>query len=344
MAAVQRLGRTPRKGRGASSLLRGYQLFASQNLDETHAFMDSKEFFFDMRSRDAGALDIVSRVAYLPGTFIGCIHYGAAVSAGGRYDRQRDDFWVHFPLRGNSEMVSKAGSLPCNPTRAVVISAHGHFLRSEADSERITLSVSKATAMRQLEALLGDAPSRRLEFLPDFDLTAVHARRLRRQMDLVIADLDEVGPRGIGSVATNLYEQLLVTGLLLGQPNNYTTALQRLDNKVAPGDVKRAIDFIEAHVHLPMTLLDIARAAGVPGRTLLEHFKSHRSISPMRYLRQARLARVRAALMRADNDESITQIAMSWGFCHLGRFAGEYRELYGETPSQTYRRGRTAPR
>ena len=93
-----------------------------------------------------------------------------------------------------------------------------------------------------------------------------------------------------------MYEQLIVTGLLLGQPNNYTAALQRLENKVAPGDVKRAIDFIEAHLHLPISLADIARASGVPGRTLLEHFKDHRSVSPMRYLRDARLARVRDAL------------------------------------------------
>ncbi len=344
MAGWKPLGRTPGSLRGASPLLRHHQLFASTNLDQTHAFMDSKEFFFDMRSRDTGALDIVSRVAYLPGTFIGCIYYGAAVSAGGRPDRQKDDFWVHFPLRGNSEMVSKAGSLPCNPTRAVIISAHGHYLRSEAGSERVTLTVSKATAMRQLEALLGDVPTRRLEFLPDFDFTAEHARRLRRQMHLVIADLDEAGPAGIGSVMLNMYEQLLVTGLLLGQPNNYTAALERLENKVAPGDVKRAIDFIESNLHLPVTLADIALASGVPGRTLLEHFKSHRSISPMRYLRDARLARVRDALMRADQDESVTQIALAWGFSHLGRFAADYRERYGEAPSQTCLRGRAARR
>jgi transcriptional regulator GlxA family with amidase domain len=113
-----------------------------------------------------------------------------------------------------------------------------------------------------------------------------------------------------------------------------------LENSVAPGDVKRAIDFIEAHLHLPLTLADIARAAGVPGRTLLEHFKSHRSVSPMRYLRDARLAKVRDSLIRADSGERITQIAMTWGFSHLGRFAVDYRALFGESPSETHRRGR----
>jgi AraC-like DNA-binding protein len=341
---IEQSGNTPGVRSGASPLLRSHQLFASRNLDETHAFMDRVEFRFEMRPRDAGALDVVSRVAYLPGIFIGCIHYGAAVSAGGRPDRQKDDFWVHFPLRGNSEMVSKAGSLPCNPRRAVVISAHGHLLRSEAGSERVTLSVPKATAMTQLAALLGEVPSRRLEFVPEFDLEAPYARRLRRQMHLTIADLDEAGPHGLSPVMLSMYEQLIVTGLLLGQPNNYTAALQGLENKVAPGDVKRAIDFIEAHLQAPVTLADIARASGVPGRTLLEHFKAHRSVSPMRYLRHARLARAREALMRADKDESVTRIAMTWGFGHLGRFAIDYRDQFGETPFETYRRGRNAQR
>jgi AraC-like DNA-binding protein len=30
-------------------------------------------------------------------------------------------------------------------------------------------------------------------------------------------------------------------------------------------------------------------------------------------------------------------VAMRWGFTHLGRFAGAYRDRYGVTPSQTLR-------
>jgi transcriptional regulator GlxA family with amidase domain len=75
---------------------------------------------------------------------------------------------------------------------------------------------------------------------------------------------------------------------------------------------------------------------------LLEHFKNHRSVSPMRYLREARLARVRQALISADGSASVTDIAMEWGFHHLGRFALEYRGQFGESPSETFRRSRAA--
>lgn len=325
---------------GTGTLLSRYKVFASKNLDETHAYMERREYFFEMSPRDADTLDIVSRMVALPNTRMGRIYYGPAVLTAPRGDGP-EQFLINFALRGNSEIANKARSFECSPTRsAVTCSTEGYVMRSAADSERVTFHVSKAAVMTQLAALLGDEPERRLEFLPELDFETAHGRRLRRQVDHAIADLDEVGPEGSSPLMLNMYEQLILTGLLLNQTSNYTAALHCLENKIAPGDVKRAIDFIEAHLHLPITLVDIARASGIPGRTLLEHFKDHRSVSPMRYLRNARLARVRQALVRTDCAGSVTQIAMEWGFNHLGRFAVEYRNQFGESPSETLRRSR----
>jgi AraC-like DNA-binding protein len=52
-------------------------------------------------------------------------------------------------------------------------------------------------------------------------------------------------------------------------------------------------------------------------------------------LRDARLAEARRALQQAGSGQSITDIAMSWGFSHLGRFAIAYRRRFGETPRAT---------
>ena len=60
----------------------------------------------------------------------------------------------------------------------------------------------------------------------------------------------------------------------------------------------------------------------------------------MRYLRNARFERARTALLRAEPEESVTDIAAAWGFTHLGRFAIEYRRRFGERPSDTIRRHR----
>jgi AraC-like DNA-binding protein len=302
--------------------------------------MHGDRLAFDVHPRDARSLDLVSRGALLPGSWIGYIRYGAAGVVWTPPDCEPPEtFWVLFPLRGHSEIATKTERLECSPTRSAVYPS-GLAHRSGEGSERVTFQVSKATLIRQLEALLGDPPVRKLEFMPSLDLETPFGRRLRRHVSRVIADFDDAGPEGINPTMLTMYEQLIVTELLVGQPHNYTAALHGLENKIAPGDVKRAIDFIEANVQQPLTLTDIARASRVPGRTLLEHFKLHRGVSPMRYVRNTRLARVRDALMRGDRSESVTEVATEWGFTHLGRFAVEYREQFGESPSETLQRSR----
>lgn len=59
-------------------------------------------------------------------------------------------------------------------------------------------------------------------------------------------------------------------------------------------------------------------------------------MSPVAYLRICRLNRVRTTLAASDPQETtITNVAMRFGFLHLGRFAGDYKRMFGETPSET---------
>jgi transcriptional regulator GlxA family with amidase domain len=105
--------------------------------------------------------------------------------------------------------------------------------------------------------------------------------------------------------------------------------------------VRRAIDYIEANLDSSFTIADIVQATGIAGRTLFRHFRTFKGVSPLRYANNARFQRVRQALFQAEPEESITAIAMRWGFTHMGRFSIEYRRRYGESPSQTLRRPRS---
>jgi transcriptional regulator GlxA family with amidase domain len=136
------------------------------------------------------------------------------------------------------------------------------------------------------------------------------------------------------------FEQLITTGLLLSHRHNYTAALRSRKGSIAPRDVKRAVDYLEAHIDAPVTLADLVEASGVPGSTLLKHFRDSKGVSPMRYLRNARFQHARQALMAAQPGESVTTIAMKCGFFHMGRFSVEYRERFGESPSETLRQRR----
>ena len=104
---------------------------------------------------------------------------------------------------------------------------------------------------------------------------------------------------------------------------------------LAPGHMKRAIDYMQAHLAKPMSLADIAAAAGTSARTLQDSFQRFRQTTPMAFLRDLRMEAVRQDLLDPANQAPIAEIALRWGFVHMGMFAARYRQRYGERPSDT---------
>lgn len=92
---------------------------------------------------------------------------------------------------------------------------------------------------------------------------------------------------------------------------------------------------MEANVAKPIRLGDIAEAAGVPVRTLLDGFQRFRSQSPMQRLREMRLDRAHAQLLAAHENTSVAAAALDCGFLHFGRFSEAYRRRFGRSPSAT---------
>ena len=84
------------------------------------------------------------------------------------------------------------------------------------------------------------------------------------------------------------------------------------------------------------SLEQLVEHANVSERTLLEGFKRYRDISPMKLLKLTRLDYVHLALKEADPAHSnVTDIALACGFSQLGKFSTEYKERFGESPSET---------
>ena len=139
---------------------------------------------------------------------------------------------------------------------------------------------------------------------------------------------------------TGQTEQALMTALLLAQPNNYSQKLDRLNQTVAPRDVKRVLDYLHANIAHPVTLAELVAVAGVPGRTLQRHFSETMGCGPMAYLQKLRFQAAREELADPASETTVTETALKWGFSNLGRFSVSYRRLFGESPSETLKRRR----
>jgi len=87
--------------------------------------------------------------------------------------------------------------------------------------------------------------------------------------------------------------------------------------------------------NVPLSVLELAQRLGVSTTTLEAGFREQFGETPVTYLRRLRLRHVHRALREGPAGATVTATAMRFGFEHLGRFAADYRRIYGEAPSRT---------
>jgi AraC family ethanolamine operon transcriptional activator len=106
-----------------------------------------------------------------------------------------------------------------------------------------------------------------------------------------------------------------------------------------PQVVRRALAVVTEYAGGRPLIADLCRAAGVSERTLRNAFHDVHGLSPKQYLLRHVLEDARQALQVARGTRgAVTLVATEHGFFELGRFAGAYRQLFGERPSDTLRR------
>ena len=102
--------------------------------------------------------------------------------------------------------------------------------------------------------------------------------------------------------------------------------------------VRRAVEVLEARADEPVYLSELCEAAAVSERTLRSAFQRIYGVSPIRFLHLHRMTQVRRALLRADPTTArVSEVAARFGFANLGRFAVEFRQLFGQSPSKLLR-------
>jgi AraC family ethanolamine operon transcriptional activator len=80
---------------------------------------------------------------------------------------------------------------------------------------------------------------------------------------------------------------------------------------------------------------ELCRTLGISRRALQYSFQETLGLKPATYLRAVRMNGARRAIRDA---RSVAEAATLWGFWHFGRFARDYRTMFGELPSETFRR------
>jgi transcriptional regulator GlxA family with amidase domain len=190
-----------------------------------------------------------------------------------------------------------------------------------------------------LTDLLGRPVSSVIDFDFRFDLTTPRGQSLLAAVEFLAAELDRPGGLADNPIAREQLEAFVMSQLLAAVPHPYADELARPAEPAKASRLRPVIDYMENNADLPLSPAELAKVGCMSVRSLHASFQEAFGESPMAHLRRIRLDHVRAELLSGrDPEVRVTEVAMRWGFFHPSRFAQQYKERYGELPSETVRR------
>jgi AraC-like DNA-binding protein len=247
---------------------------------------------------------------------------------------------IYLVLAGSlDQKINHHQQLCCSPATATIInsgepvesftSKAGKLLLISIDLNSVDLAMGK---------LLDKTLKQPVVFQSNIDLTSELGLSLKKFGQFLWATADKHNPTDFSALVLQKLEQAFLDCTIEGLPSNYSEELLYQNDGALSCHVRKAQLFIESNLHEDIKLGDIVAAVGVCSRLLQKAFSHHCGCSPMRFLTQARLKRIRQELERSADDIKIVDVMMHYGFTQGGKFAKEYQQLFGEKPSETLKR------
>ena len=247
---------------------------------------------------------------------------------------------VNLPLSGRFLSASGGQQTPVEYGTAVVYDTGSDASLTPTDTQPNVFAVKfePSVVHDTLEELLGRPVAQPIRLGGAVNITSPEGRAWRTVL------LATYRSQIDGSFWTNprLAEPmryLVVAGLLNLTRHQYSDDLSNPPATVARAPIRRAADFITVDPMAALTPVSIAREVGLSVRALQRGFRKYLDTTPTEYVRSVRMKGAHDALAQADPaSHTVAGIASRWGFTHYGRFASEYRQRYGVSPSHTLQR------
>jgi AraC-like DNA-binding protein len=277
-------------------------------------------------------------VAPLAGIMMTAFSWPHGVSAAAPCLEDTYDFCA--PTQGTGEIVVGKEKVSFDHASGVVLSP-SRSMRIQTGNNNVSLNVNVPRPLieAQLRALTGCELQEPLEFEAALRCQREPLAGVWRLVRFIADEIDRDESVLLNRLVRERFCETVLTGFLYAQPHTYSSLLH---SDVPPAELRyicQVEEFIAAHCEQPINVRDLATIAGVGMSALYAGFKRHRGYTPLEFLKNTRLLRVRTALLAATPGTTVREIARRWGFNHMGRFSRNYGLRFGEFPSKTLARG-----
>ncbi len=321
----------------------GREILATYDLEQARDIVTRVYIPHDLRTRDGSPLDFRLRHLRSERLTVGHCVYGADAEL--TVPPMGDCYHVNLTLEGQTAVTQRreAATTDGNKSGVLLGPTDPFTVRWSPEAVQYALKLPRLSLEAHLSRLINRAVDRPVRFDLGFDLSGAPGQALLSAVGFLRKELTRPGGISTMPMARDQLESLVMTQLLLTVPNEYSDLLLHSAERPAGRHVVRAaLELIDEHPERNLTVAELAEAVGASARGLQRGFANSIGMSPTAYVRSVRLDRVRAELLTGAPGRSVSDIAMRWGFYHLGRFAQQYKHRFGVLPSVALNEARRA--
>lgn len=253
----------------------------------------------------------------------------------------------------NSLIVPLSGAIECESKTGLVKAATGEALFFSPNRRHTRVSAGKAPMFKGVPLIIStdlmraafDRLGLGLPAAIEFDALSLRMRGSRsaaaaeliQTVRTLHAEIDRGSVR-IGNpasravwaefIADKIVDVLQETGVLHAPVCHTDSSSYRL--------VRMALECMRVSHGEIKDIPSVAKVCGVSMRSLELAFKHVLETTPSKALLGFRLEAARKRLCDANDEASVTEVALDCGFNHLSRFAAAYRDRFHELPSQAF--------
>ncbi|WP_196483338.1 AraC family transcriptional regulator [Burkholderia multivorans] len=235
-----------------------------------------------------------------------------------------DEFAIGFIERGAQDFVYVAGERVVMPAGKICVvnpgAIHEGGPATEDGWDYRMLYILRSDLERQLVDARGDQIARHLHF-PDTVIDDEDTRQLILGAH-ACSESRDASILEISSRLTYAIFQLVMRHGQIRRPVELGSAV--------PGAIKRAREYIDAHVASNPSLQTLADVAGISEFHLLREFKKAVGFAPHAYLVQRRVELAKHLLLKGG---SLRRVAIEVGYYDQGHFSREFSRFFGVPPS-----------
>ena len=235
-------------------------------------------------------------------------------------------------LQGEKRIRLGAHTLSVDPSRLLVVTRDGQHEISTVNATRerpyvgMSLSFGPERVARALIELAEAGGKTAPETVPAFLLPC--DERVANALERLLLAIAEPLER-------KLIAPLVIDEILFRLLQSDAAAAVR-SGVGPPGDAQRILEtmqFIRIHHAEKLNVERLAKRAGMSASHFAHRFRAVARVSPMRYVREARLDRARALLL--ENGNRVGDVALEVGFESPAHFTREYKRRFGMSPSRS---------